>query len=110
MAAEQCASSYLQQAFRHWLLNETDACINDLRVSLRLKASGLALLFQDFLIQQQAQLIVDLLAQKQVLAAKKQLFIIRLLLPQSSLLRQLQAFADYLLAQNSNALPLDSQH
>ena len=70
--------------------------IHAISVSLGLKKTELALVLREFLIQQQCGDILDLLAQKQLLKAKQRLYSVRMLLPHSQQLQQLNTFADYL--------------
>jgi hypothetical protein len=100
MAAEQAARFWLAKAIQYWQDNEAGQSVSALELSLRLKKTGLALVFRDFLIRQQCQDVLDLLAQKQLLPAKQRLYSLRNWLPHSQLLQQLNAFTDYLLVQN----------
>jgi hypothetical protein len=99
MAAEQAARFWLAKAIQYWQDNEAGQSVSALELSLRLKKTGLALVFRDFLIRQQCQSVLDLLAQKQLLPAKQRLYSMRNWLPLSQLLQQLNAFTDYLLVQ-----------
>lgn len=96
MAAEKSARFWLSKAILHWQENAVEQCLAALERSLRLKKIRLALVFRDYLIHQQCRIILDLLAQKQLLPAKLQLYKARNLLPHSDLLQQLQSFTDYL--------------
>jgi hypothetical protein len=100
MAAEQAARFWLAKAIQYWQDNEAGKSVSALELSLRLKKTGLALVFRDFLIRQQCQGVLDLLAQKQLLPAKQRLYSMRNWLPHSQLLQQLNAFTDYLWVQN----------
>ena len=97
---EKAAQYWLSKAIQNLQESKTEQSIDALGVSLRLKKTELALVFRDFLIRQQCQNILDLLAQKQVLPAKQQLYKMRNLLPHSKLLQQLHTFTDYLLVNN----------
>ena len=105
IGAEQSARFWLTKAIQHWEENEARQSLTALESSLRLKKTELALVFRDYLIQQQCQGILELLAQKKLLPAKQRLYSLRLLLPHSKLLQQLHSFTDYLLAKN-----VDLQH
>jgi hypothetical protein len=100
MAAEQAARFWLAKAIQYWQEDEAGQSVSTLELSLRLKKTGLALVFRDFLIRQQCQGVLDLLAQKQLLPAKQRLYSMRNWLPHSQLLQQLNAFTDYLWVQN----------
>jgi hypothetical protein len=100
MAAEQSARFWLAKAIRHWQDNEAGQSASAVVLSLRLKKTGLALVFRDFLIRQQCREILALLAQKQLLLAKQRLYSVRNLFPHSQLLQQLNSFTDHLLVQN----------
>jgi hypothetical protein len=100
IGAKQSAQSWLAKAIQFWEENETKQSIRALELSLHLSKIKLALVFRDFLIHEQCRGILDLLAQNQLLPAKKRLYNLRLLLPHSKLLQQLHSFTDYLLAKN----------
>ena len=100
ICSEKAAQYWLSKAIQNLQESKTEQSIDALGVSLRLKKTELALVFRDFLIRQQCQNILDLLAQKQVLPAKQQLYKMRNLLPHSKLLQQLHTFTDYLLVNN----------
>jgi hypothetical protein len=100
IAAEQSARFWLSKAMQHLQDNETGQSARAVALSLHLKKTGLALVFRDFLIHQQCQEILALLAQKQLLSAKQRLYSVRNLFPHSQLLQQLNAFTDHLLVQN----------
>lgn len=94
---EKAAQYWLSKATQNWQENKTEQCLDALGLSLRLKKTRLALVFRDFLIHQQFHDVLELLAQKQLLPAKHQLFIMRNLVLHSTLLQQLHTFTDYLL-------------
>lgn len=100
IAAEQSARFWLSKALLHWQENAVEQCLGALERSLRLKKIRLALVFRDYLIRQQCRVILDLLAQKQLLPAKQQLYKARILLPYSQLLQELESFTDYLWINN----------
>lgn len=98
---EKAAQYWLIKAIQNWKANEIEQSIATLALSLSLKKTKLALVFREFLIQQQCQDLLELLAQKQVLTAKQQLYKIQKLLPHSKLLQQLLKFTEYLLVEKS---------
>lgn len=98
--AGQSSRFWLAEAIRYWRENETGRSVSALELSLRLKKTGLALVFREFLIRRLCREILDLLAQKQLLPAKRRLHSARILLPHSQLLQQLNGFIDYLLLQD----------
>ena len=97
--AEQSARFWLNKAIHYCLEGQTEQSIGALNLSLGLNKTRVANAFRDFLIQQQSRDILDLLAKKQLLAAKKQLFSVRGLLSYSKQLQKLDSFIDYLLVQ-----------
>jgi hypothetical protein len=63
----------------------------------------MAEVFSDFLIQRHCRGILDLLANKQLLPAKQQLYSVRELLPHSKRLQKLDGFTDFLLVKNQQS-------
>jgi len=100
IGAEQSARFWLAKAIRHWEENAVGQSLSALELSLRLKKTKLALIFRDYMIDRQCQVILELLAQKQLLSAKQRLYSLRLLLPHSKLLQLLNSFTDYLWVNN----------
>jgi hypothetical protein len=100
--SEKAAQYWFSKAIQTWRDSNIEQSIDALDLSLRLKKSKLALVFRDFLIREQCQNILELLAQKQVLSAKHQLYEMRGLLSYSEQLQQLQKFTEYLLLEKSN--------
>lgn len=101
IGAELSAQVWLSKAIKYCLEAKTDKSIRALDLSLHLKKTKLAVVLRDFLIKQQCNEILDLLAQKQLIPAKQRLYNVRLLFPQSKQLQQLNSFTDYLLVNNS---------
>jgi len=102
ICAGQSAQFWLSKAIHYCLERKTEQGITALNLSLSLKIIRMADVFRDFLIQQQCRDILDLLAKKQFLAAKQQLYKVRELLPYSKKLRKLDSFTDYLLLKNQH--------
>jgi len=100
ISTENASQYWLSKAIQNWQVSKTEQSLDALNLSLHLKKTGLALVFHDFLIRQQCQDLLELLAQKQLQPAKQQLYKIRNLLPYSKQLQQLHTFTDYLLANN----------
>jgi len=98
ISIEKTAEYWFSQAIELNLSGNIEHCITAINHSLHLKKTTIAVNFQQFLIQQQCQYIIDLLAQKQQLLAKQHLYRLRMLFPHSNQLQQLNAFSDYLLA------------
>ncbi|WP_051906463.1 hypothetical protein [Methylomarinum vadi] len=98
LVAEQGAQLWLRKALYYWQHEQAAQSLDALQHSLLLKQSKLAMLLRDQLIEQQCARILELLAQRQVLAAKTRLYTLRNLIPQHETLQQLQGFTDYLLA------------
>ena len=98
IGTERSAWLWLSRAIQFWAESKTEQSLGALDISISLKKMKLAIAFRDFLIQKQYRDILDLLAQKQLLAAKQQLYRVRLLHAYSRQLQQLNGFTDYLLA------------
>ena len=60
-----------------------------------------ALALRDFIAERQCALILELLAEKQLIPAKKSLYALRHLQVLSQPLQELNAFSDYLLSQEA---------
>lgn len=97
---EQAAEFWFSKAMQYCLADNIEQSIAAIGVSLSLKKTQVAVVFREFIIQQQCRDILDLLAEKQLLLAKKRLYTVRQLLPCSMQLQQLNSFSDYLLAQS----------
>lgn len=95
--SEQVAQFWFSKTIQYWLENKTGQSLAALTLSLRFKKNQLTIVFHRFLIEQLCKEILDLLAQKQLLAAKQRLYTVCGLFPQSQQLQQLNRFADYLL-------------
>ena len=108
--AEQSAQFWLNKAIHYCLESKTEQSIASLHLSLCLNKTRMANVFRDFLIQQQSKGILGLLAEKQMLAAKRQLYSVRELLPHSKQLRKLGSFTDYLLAQGKHQPEINIDH
>jgi len=98
--AEESSQYYMSQAVQYLLDNEIEKSCISINHSLYLKRTEVAVMFRDFLIHQQSQLVLDLLVQSELLLAKKTLYCVRQLLPYSRLLQQLDCFSNYLLLKN----------
>ena len=98
--AEQSAQFWLSKAIYFCLESKAEQGIAALELSLCLNKNRMAEVFRDFLIQRHCRDILDLLAKKQLLAAKQQLYKVRELLPHSKQLRKLDSFTDFLLDKN----------
>lgn len=103
LAAERGAQLWLRKALHYWQHEQAAQSLDALQHSLLLKQSKLALLLRDHLIEQQCARILELLAQRQMLAAKARLYTLRNLIPQHETLHQLQGFTDYLLTKDALA-------
>jgi len=99
LAAEKAARYHLDKAINLGLAGQTIQSLDVLQQSLLLKATPLGLRLSEFLIAKQFQAILELLAQKQMVTAKQQLYALKTRLPRNELLEQLQGFTDYLLMQ-----------
>ncbi len=98
--SEQLAKRWFSKALHYWLENKIEQSITALAFSLGLKQSRVAVAFRHFILQKKCQNILELLAQKHLLSAKNELYSVRMLLPHSKQLRQLNNFTDYLIAKS----------
>ena len=98
--AGQSAQLWLSRSIHYCLESNAESSIAALNLSLSLKKTRVAEVFRDFIIQQQCGGILDLLAKKQLLSAKQQLYRVRELFPHSEQLRKLNDFTDYLWLKN----------
>ncbi len=101
--SEQWAHYWLAEAIQYAEKNNTELCLSALYRSLNLKKSRLATVFRDFLIHQQCNRIVDLLAKKQFIAAKKTLVQTRMFIPVSKPLQQLNSLTDFLMVKQAES-------
>ncbi len=101
ISVEKSAEFWLATAIHLLLENKVEKSCIAIKKSLHLKTSETAIVFREFLIDQQSQLVLDLLLKAQVLSAKKILYQVRLLNPQSRRLQPLADFTDYLLLKES---------
>jgi transcription initiation factor IIE alpha subunit len=99
--SERIAKHWLAEAIHNLQNNEIESAINALEKSLRLNTTSLGMLVRQFLIYQQIRRILQLLKQKNLLAAKNQMYLIRYLVPYSPQLKQLRDFLDYLQTRQS---------
>ncbi len=95
--AEKAAGFWLSKAVQFLSDNKLEKSSLALKKSLQFKSTDIAIIFQDFLIYQQSQLVLALLEKSQLLSAKQILYQIRPLTPQSKQLQELNSFTDYLL-------------
>ncbi|TXL00745.1 hypothetical protein BMR02_05000 [Methylococcaceae bacterium HT1] len=98
----QGAQLWLAKAIQFYLVENVEQSIVALDVSLNLKKSQVAVVFREFLIEQQCRVILDLLAQKQLQLARKSLYSMRKLRPYSKQLQQMYFFNDYLGMRNQD--------
>ncbi len=107
--SEQYAQHWLAHAVRFWFEHEPKLATLALTKSLRLKQTPSALVFCNFITQQQGLEVFSLLAQNKLGEAKHMLCLLRALQPYNELLRQLQGFSGSLLAESRGvAMPLRS--
>ncbi|NOQ16275.1 MAG: hypothetical protein GQ581_04380 [Methyloprofundus sp.] len=93
----QAAEAWLSTAMDCLAAGEFEQSISALEFSLTLNKTQLAFVFRDFMVEQQTRKILNLLAEKQILAAKQVLYAMRGLFPYSAGLQKLNTFNDYLL-------------
>jgi len=96
----QAAHFYISEAVQFWKNKNIYASVQAINTSLHLKHTKMGVVFREFIIKQQCQLVLDLLAKKQLLAAKRELVQSRLLIAYSQKLQQLQSFNDFLLVKH----------
>lgn len=94
---ERFSQHYLAKAVQFLLNDEIEQSCRAINQSLQLKKTQLALVFRLFLIEQQSQFVLNLLASAQPLQAKQRLYRLQTLMPYSKKLQQLDAFSNYLL-------------
>lgn len=100
LLTEEYSQHCLFKAIQLFLDDKVEQSCIAINQSLQLKRTAFALIFREFLINQQSRLILDLLDQSQLLPAKKSLYFIRHLTPYSKKLQQLDSFTNYLLINN----------
>jgi len=98
--SEKTAQYCLSNAINAMLNNDVEKTSVAINQSLKLKKTEIALVFREFFIQQQSKMILELLAQTQLLEAKRRLYDLRFTIPYSKDLQQLNTFTDYLLTGN----------
>jgi len=98
--SEKSAENWLAKALSYYQKNNIEKSIVALEFSLDLKKTQMAEVFRDFIIYQQSQKILALLAQKQLLIAQQTIYQIRSLLIYSQSLQEINAFSDYLFFAN----------
>lgn len=96
-ATETAAKYWLSQGIKQFKGHDLEQSIKSIERSIQLKTTHLAIKFRHYLIQQQCQSILFLLAENKIMQAKRELFIIRRLFPFSQQLQQINQFSDYLL-------------
>lgn len=99
--SEKSAQFWLSQSIEYLINNKMEQSSFAINLSLRFKRTKVATTFHSFLIHQQCKNILDLLAQTQLLSAKKALYHVRVLIPHNKQLQQLDAFTNYLLTRNN---------
>lgn len=94
---EHMAQLWLNKAIYDWLNHKVERSLSALALSLHLKNTRMGSVFQSFIIQQQCEKVLELLAQKKPLLAKQLLFQLGHLCPINRQLQQLNLFVDYLI-------------
>ncbi len=97
---KQAAHFYLAEAVQFWQDKNIHSSVQAINNSLHLQQTKMGVAFREFMIKQQCQFILELLAKKQLLAAKRALVQSRLLIAHSQQLQQLQSFNDFLLVKH----------
>jgi len=101
IGCEQHAQHWLAQAMRFWSEHESRLAMLALLKSLRLKQTVSAQAFCDFVIREQGQEVLALLAENKLAEAERLLCLLRELQPGNALFKQLQGFSGYLAAKSS---------
>lgn len=109
LGSEQLAKYWLSKALQFWLTREPQLAILALTKSINLKQTPLALVFRDFIIRQECQNVLGLLANKDYTEAKESLSLLHHLNPYNKFLRQLYGFSRHLWVQNIIELATDRQ-
>ena len=100
LGSEKMARNWLSNAAQFWFAREPQMAILALTKSIHLKQTPLALVFRDFIIRQQCQNVLGLLAKKEYTEAKESLSLLCDLNPHNKFLRKLYGFTKYLLVNN----------
>jgi len=98
---EKSAQYWLSLAIQSLLEHKIEQSSLAINQSLALNTTKAAMVFRHFLIYQQSHAVIDLLTQSQLLSAKKTLYNVRMLIPKSKQLQQLDNFIDYLLVKDA---------
>ena len=107
LGSEKMASQWLKYAVQLWFAHDQQLAILALTKSIHLKQTPLALVFRDFVIMQQCQNVLGLLAKKEYTEAKELLSMLLDLNPHNKFLRKLSGFTKYL--QINNIIGLSTQ-
>ena len=105
LGSEKLARHWLCKALQFWLARKPQMAILALTKSIHLKQTPLALVFRDFIIRQQCQNVLGLLAKKDYIEAKESLSMLCDLNPHNKFLRKLYGFTKYLLVNNIIEFP-----
>lgn len=106
LASIQMAQKWLISAIQFWHARELKLAILALSKSLYLKQTPLALVFRDFIIQEQCQFILGLLQQKEYQLARESLLLLTDLNPHHKLVKMLCRFSKYLTVKDMIELPI----
>jgi len=101
MGCDRYAQHWLAHAVRFWAEHEPRLAMLALLKSLRLKQTASAQAFCDFIVREQDQEVLALLAENKSIEAERLLDLLRELKPGNELLKQLQGFAGYLAAKST---------
>lgn len=97
LAARQGAAFWLARSLDHWRQERPAAALAAIEHALRLRHTPLASALQKFMLERQVRLILALLANRQILPAKRRLYALRRFFRRARLLRVLDAYVDYLM-------------
>ncbi len=104
-SVDQMAELWFKKAINYWLDNHIDKSLDALALSLRLNKTNVAMTFQYFIINQQCQNVLELLAQKKICLAKKCLYQMRHLFLYHQQLLKLNLFVDSLFIKECRSHP-----
>lgn len=102
--SEHSARHWLAHAVRFWSEREPKMATLALTKSLDLKRTPIGLVFRDFIVREQVEEVIVLLAQRKLNEAKHRLGLLCELQPDNEALKQLQGFTGFLPAEQDGHL------
>ena len=98
LGSEELARHWLNKTVHFWLAGDPQMAILALIKSLNVKQTPLALVFRDFIVEQECKNVLGLLEKKNFAEAKQSLSLLHDLTPHHKFLKQLSGFTRYLMA------------